>query len=94
MTTNTTPVAPTAENVLDYIVTHPTETIESWRMRYSGGVMTLFAVGPYQVRWDDMATPAFLKHWRARDHGAVRKHIVRWLFTRGNSLYVGHVSLR
>lgn len=83
-----------SNDVLEYINAHPTEEVEVWRMNYSGGVMTLFAIGPYKVRWDSMCTNSFRKHWNDDNKAAMRKHIVRWLTTRGNELYVGDIQLR
>lgn len=83
-----------SNDVLEYITTHPTEELDVWRMNYSGGVMTLFAIGPYKVRWDEMCTNSFRNHWKAYNKDGMRKHIVRWLATRGNDLYVGDIQLR
>lgn len=81
----------TANDVLSYIISHPLEEVKIFRMKYSGGVMELFDVGPYRVRWDLINTAAYRKHWHADNHGALRAHIIKYLTNRGHELYEGNI---
>lgn len=79
-------MAHTAKDVLDYIIAHPDEEMEVWRMKYSDGVMTKFAIGPYDVRWDALNTASFRKHKKENNISAIRAHIIKHLTKNGDKL--------
>ncbi len=49
---------------IDFLFTNDNAPATLQRMNYSGGVMNLFKIGPFDIRWDRAYTPRVHKKWK------------------------------